>query len=62
MHGIAGAVDFQRDDGGRAWEGTAEEIDQRGGHPSHLDARRCVLQAAHGRLGTARAAAFRRPA
>ena len=60
VHGIAGVVDIQRDGGGRGGEGAAEEIDQRRRHARHLDARRRVLQAAHGGLGTEVAAAFRR--
>ena len=50
VHRIAGVVDIQGDGGGRGGKGAAEEIDQRRRHARHLDAGRCVLQAAHGRL------------
>ena len=60
VHGIAGVVDIEGDGGGRGGEGAAEEIDQRRRHACHLGARRRVLQAAHGGLGTEVAAALRR--
>ena len=60
VHGIAGVVDIERDGGGRGWEGVAEDVDQRRRHARHLDAGRCVLQAAHGGLRTELPAAFRR--
>ena len=47
---------------GRGGEGAAEDVDQRRRHPCHLDTRRRVLQAAHGRLRTEVAVAFRRVA
>ena len=59
VHRIAGIDDVQGDGGGRGRKGAAEEIDQRRRHPRHLDAGRCVLQAAHGRLRTEVSAAFR---
>ena len=62
VHRIAGIVDVEGDGGGRGWEAVAEDVDQRRRHPCHLDTRRCVLQAAHGRLRTEVAAAFRRVA
>ena len=60
VHGIAGVVDIQRDGGRWGREAAAKEIDQRRRHARHLDARRRVLQAAHGGLGTEVAATFRR--
>ena len=62
VHGIAGVVDVEGDGGGRGGEAATEDVDQRRRHARHLDAGRCVLQAAHGRLGTEVAAAFWRPA
>ena len=50
VHGIAGVVDVEGDGGRRGGEGAAEGVDQRGRHARHLDTRRRVLQAAHGRL------------
>ena len=50
VHSIAGVVDVEGDGGGRDGEGAAEDVDQRSRHARHLDTRRCVLQAAHGRL------------
>ena len=60
VHRIAGIVDVQRDGGGRDREGAAEDVDQSGRHPRHLKPRGRVLQPAHGRLRTQRAAALRR--
>ena len=60
VHRIAGIVDVQRDGGGRDREGAAEDVDQGGRHPRHLKPRGRVLQPAHGRLRTQRAAALRR--
>ena len=62
VHVIAGVVNIEGDGRGRGGEGATEEVDQRGRHARHLDAGWCVLQAAHGRLGTEVSAAFRRVA
>ena len=62
VHRIAGIVDVEGDRRRRGGEAAAEEIDQRRRHARHLNARRRVLQPAHGRLRTQRAAAFWRPA
>lgn len=60
VHRIAGVVDVQRDGRRGPGKASAEDVHQRRRHPRRLDARRHVLQPAHGRLGTQVPTALRR--
>jgi hypothetical protein len=61
VHRITAIVDVQRDGGRGLGETPAEAVHQRRRHSRRLDARRHVLQPAHGRLRAQVLAALRRP-
>ena len=61
VHRIAGVVDVQGDGGRGLGEALTEEVDQRRRQARRLKAGGRILEPAHGRLGTERAATLGRP-